>query len=907
MSKPSRARRYALLLSLLAVSGAALRPVPVKTSVAPRAVEPVSDWKEVDRLVSEQKVSEALARVDAILAAARGRGDEENWTRALVRHAQMETALHGYETAVRFLKEERRPRGLLSRVTLDLYYAEALVAYAEAYSWEIGQRERVEPPGPDLKAWTREQISEEARRAYLDAWERREEIGQTPVAKLSEYLEKNDYPPGVRGTLRDALTYLFVELLADTGGWTPGESASAARLPLARLLAAEGPAARDLLTDPRVHPLEKAVAILADLEAWHAAAGRREAALEARLERLRRLHASFTLEADRAAIRKSLEERLARSRDIPWWSMGMATLAGFREARDSPENLIEALAAAREGEKAYPDSAGGKTCRSIAQRIEAPDYQLAGMTQDGPARRSILVTHKNAPDLHFRAYSVDLLRRIESVTDYNLLPSGREAKDLLSASAPAAQWSVTLPPTADYKPHRTFVTPPLSEPGLYVVVASARKDFGERRNRIVSTNLIVGGLVLVTRPQTAAIEARALSGDSGEPVASAQVTLYRFDWNRRHAPVETKTTGPDGFARFDYAPGREGTPYFLLARKGKDSALDASYLSLARPSEPSEATQALLYTDRSIYRPGQTIAWKALVFSGRRDLGRFRTLAGSPVSISLVDANNQTVASKTATTNAFGTVAGEFPIPPGRALGAWRIDSSAGGSASVSVEEYKRPTFEASWKDLEGTARLNRPVTLVGSARYYFGLPVARGTVVWRVTREPEIPWWWRWYPPRRQAEVVGQGTSALAADGSFQITFTPGADERLGQGKEITYRYAATADVTDEGGETRSDTRSFRVGFVGVEAAVRGETAFFREGVLAAVTVLRTDLNGAPRPGTGSWRVVELSQPEKTRLPSELPAPLNPAAERFATPGDRQRPRWDGQPPLDAILHDWP
>ena len=431
----------------------------------------------------------------------------------------------------------------------------------------------------------------------------------------------------------------------------------------------------------------------------------------------------------------------------------MATLAEFRQANDSPENLIEALSAARQGVKAYADSPGGLRCLAIAQAIEAPDYQLAAMSHDAPGKRSIQVTHKNVPALYFRAYPADLVRRVESATDYNLLPSGREAKELLSSGAPAAQWSVELPPTPDYKPHRAFVTPPLSGPGLYVVVASARQDFGARANRIVSADILVGDLVLVTRLETSVIEARVLTGESGEPVSGAEVTLYKFDWNRRHAPVETKTSGADGIARFEYASGREGASYFLLARKGRDAALDANYLSLQRQPAPSDTTRSLVYTDRSIYRPGQTISWKALVFHGRQDVGRFETAAGSPLTVSLLDGNAQVVESKTSSTNSFGTASGEFRIPAGRVLGEWRISTSAEGSATVRVEEYKRPTFEVAWKDIEGTARLNRPVTLNGSARYYFGLPVTRGTAIWRVTREPEFPWWWSWYRPARPAK----------------------------------------------------------------------------------------------------------------------------------------------------------
>src|SRR5215472_13182465 len=186
-----RLRRWPLVALLAAGSlgGIASRQVPpprlgpAKISSAAPAQAP--EWKEIDRLVSEQKYDEAQKKVDAILSAAESRRDEENWTRALVKHAQLEIGLHGYETAVRFLKDHKRPPGLLSRITLDLFYGQTLVTYARAYSWEIGKRERVESTGAvDLKAWTREQIHAEAARSYLDAWNRRGELRTEPVGRL---------------------------------------------------------------------------------------------------------------------------------------------------------------------------------------------------------------------------------------------------------------------------------------------------------------------------------------------------------------------------------------------------------------------------------------------------------------------------------------------------------------------------------------------------------------------------------------------------------------------------------------------------------------------------------------------------------------------------------------------------
>jgi hypothetical protein len=107
------------------------------------------------------------------------------------------------------------------------------------------------------------------------------------------------------------------------------------------------------------------------------------------------------------------------------------------------------------------------------------------------------------------------------------------------------------------------------------------------------------------------VEARVVAGEDGRPVEGADVWLYAYDWGqgRRHHRVEAKRSDAAGLVRFDYAAaaGRPERSYFLLAHRGKDYALDPSYLSLAEPREPSDETASLVYTDRSIYRPQQKV------------------------------------------------------------------------------------------------------------------------------------------------------------------------------------------------------------------------------------------------------------------------------------------------------------
>src|SRR5262249_45757420 len=156
-------------------------------------------------------------------------------------------------------------------------------------------------------------------------------------------------------------------------------------------------------------------------------------------------------------------------------------------------------------------------------------------------------------------------------------------------------------------------------------------------------------------------------------------------------------------------------------------------------------------------------------------------------------------------------------------------------------EEYKRPTFEVTLLDPEQEARLNRPAAMRGEVRYYFGLPVTTGKVAWRVKRQAVRPWWWgSWEGGFDASEhTVAPGQASLDATGRFDLTFTPEADP--GASRELTWTYALEADVTDEGGETRSATRRFRLGFVSVEARLTDPPGFLLEGEAAALPVLRT------------------------------------------------------------------
>ncbi|MEJ2084438.1 MAG: hypothetical protein P8Y44_02005, partial [Acidobacteriota bacterium] len=334
-------------------------------------VTEVATWGEIDRLIEQQQVRAAEEKVEQRLDSAIARNDDADWARSLIRLVQLQTALHGYETAVKTLQDRDWPGDEFEANVLRLFYAQGLVHYIRAYSWEIRNREQVvSSENVDLARLTLEQIRSLAEAAYLAVWTHRRTLEDRPLEDLSEYLDPNNYPPRIRGFLRDAVTYLWVELLSDTSLWRPRELNEVDLLDLEVMLENRSDGASEaVLADASVHPLVKIGLLLDDLEAWHLRAGRPEAAAEARFEKYRRLYQSLDQQEDRSRIEEAFASFLAQlDRHLAWWSVGQAELAEMVSQGPEGDALIRARDLAREGMQANPGPSTFVPMRSMLAR-----------------------------------------------------------------------------------------------------------------------------------------------------------------------------------------------------------------------------------------------------------------------------------------------------------------------------------------------------------------------------------------------------------------------------------------------------------------------------------------------------------------------------------------------------------
>ncbi len=925
------------------------------------------DLAKVSQFEAEQKLQSAFDLLEAVIEKGKSSPHNGEWAKLLARSAAFEFKLHRYEAALTQLRTRPWPSASepLARATVALTYVQAILIYHHRYSFEIRQREkrdRVVGSALDYKTLTAEQLFELAFEVCDELWGEREKLAQYQRNALDGTLIANTFPEGVRPTLRDTLTYIFADLLEQRSSWTPVQLNSVYELDLKNLLSGHASpdqsskAKAGLFFTTAQHPLQKLSLILSDLGAWHKKRGHLSATLEAQRVLHEKLRGSFTSADERVIIRKSLEKIVSATKQDSWVTMVMASVAQMLREEKNADREVHARQVAQAGIEAFPKSVGAARCREIIDAIEFPQFSLEGMKVDGVGQQTLGGVSNNLSTLYFKSYPVNPERRLKSRTSYYWAIEEKEIEALLSTK-PVHEWSVQLGASKDYLPHRYSVTPPTHASGSYLIVASAKPGFERSDNDRRAVRVNFSDLVVSYRldSQSKDLSTRVVSGGDGEGVSGVKLDLYRGSYDHDSRKVSSEQTSKGGEAVLSISGAKSGDFHLLSAKKGSDLVLSENpfYFYDAQTSGPNLRT--FLYLDRSIYRPNQKISWKALAFRPRPDPKNkssegsgakhadkseptnFEVAAGTTVTVTLRDANFQVVEAKTVTTDAFGAGHGEFVIPAGRLLGSWSVtsdaskssksssndDSSAYGqyssaySTSVRVEEYKRPTFEATIKDPKSPLRLNQLAKIVGDVRYYFGMPVSEGQVQWKVSRSAILPWWcfwrgWGGFSDSSGSQVVGSGVSRLKKDGSFEISFTPKADEKLAAGSgasSIQFRYDLTADVTDEGGETRTATRGFSVGFVAVMGTFENFPEFIESDAhnrnRPKIAVRLADLNGVARQSKANWRLVRLEQPSNALLPSELPPPLQiqQVVRDTRALEDLRSPRWNTEYSETAAL----
>ncbi|RYY64638.1 MAG: alpha-2-macroglobulin, partial [Chitinophagaceae bacterium] len=478
-----------------------------------------------------------------------------------------------------------------------------------------------------------------------------------------------------------------------------------------------------------------------------------------------------------------------------------------------PENQFDIVKAKRlleEVIKSHPKSDAAANSMNLLNQINQPSLNIETEKVNIPNEpfRS-LVKYKNVTALYLRAIKIDRkeMRDLEMQGYDKLWPALVKLKAV-------KEWTSTLPDTKDLQEHSTEIKIDGLEAGTYVLLASLNPGFTLEDNIIARQTTYISNISYIYNNNK---EIYVLNRNTGEPLAKATVQVWedKYDYTtRKYAPVkkELLTTDNNGLAKISI-PNNRYSNFFQVNYGNDELFTNDNYYSYSYNSyDKKSQRRTFLFTDRSIYRPGQTLFFKGIVVNTDSSGRKSEIIAGFKTKMNLFDANGQKVASVDVTTNNYGSFNGNFKLPEGGLNGQFYIQDETNKNTSYfNVEDYKRPKFSVEVKKPEGTYRINDFITVTGNAKAYAGNNIDGATVAYRVVRKVRYPIWFGWgykmWPPygNREEMEITNGTTKTDADGNFTIAFKAIPDETIDKKNQPTFDYEVTANITDINGETRS------------------------------------------------------------------------------------------------------
>lgn len=474
-------------------------------------------------------------------------------------------------------------------------------------------------------------------------------------------------------------------------------------------------------------------------------------------------------------------------------------------------NYRKAMEICRDAIAGFPKSEGAEQCQEIVDFLEHGEISVSMQQAQLPCQAiAAQLTYRNVQHPYVKLIKVSE----EELESLNNISHDELIKKLVAKEA-AAEMIMDLPAESDYCEHSTLVALPSLNLGQYFLLAMPKKGT-KNENEIIIMRFQVTQLGYVINYEEKSIALYAVDRKSGAPLPKVGVELLtrRFNYERRSYEtirLASFVTDADGKVRIDKKD--EAASFFINLRKGDDVLLSEQYLKVPSPSESESVVyHTSLFTDRAIYRPGQTVYFKGIVV---RSLGDDKTLAEQfDETINFRDANWQDIASLKFTTDEFGAFSGSFVIPTDRLNGYYRLNGSY-GSTSFCVEEYKRPTFEVSFDSPDEQYKLNKDVTVHGSVNAYAGFGLDDAMYTYRVTRRTSFPWrcWW-WSYPSVNDEQICFGQANTDGNGRFAITFNLKPSKAVEPKHQPVFTYEIEVTATSAQGETHSATYTIRAGY---------------------------------------------------------------------------------------------
>lgn len=749
-------------------------------------------WQLYELHTSKQRVESAKEVLDTIISAARQKNDAPDELKAIYLTYVQISSKEGGTEGIKYLKGELAKSGQRARPLLHYVTALSYYDYYRQNQWEINSRTAFVSTDEEIESWGQEQFVKTIHDHLFASVDT--SLQTEPINEWKTVLEEIDSNLAVyRPVLYDVIIPEVTEILSqgelqllylDEQKWLKDPAFFADREGF------YGIQIKDTLS-----LLDDAISLYQNWLKWREGNDDKGPLAHADLSRLKYFYAHSNHPDKDDLYLQALERFMDTYEDTMAVANAMYERAQIYHQK-GPEQINPSINAwqksvqiAKKLQSRFPGNPYAKAASALMQQITAPDLSIQMEEANLPGQPSLVnLRVRNLNKVELTSYKIDRedLEKLRK-TGYKEFPA------LLEEFRSTASQDYALPVYNDFRSRSFEVSFDALNTGLYILVAKAKESLHWQSFEVTDlASYSLGGKQLMV------VDRR-----SGDAIAGADVTLEKRNWKR--TDKETQVLQTDSEGRILMKDDLEGNFIVRKIEKGERVHYpDLNLYSHDRDTDINNRNSVHILTDRSIYRPGQLIYFKGILYN-KRSRTDWMVVNDQKVTLELIDQNGQVIGREEVVTNQMGSFDSHFRLPDEMLTGSLSIQTPY-GSRQIRVEEYKRPTFTAELEISKGkTYVIGDSITIEGLAETLNGIPLDRATVDYTVRREYYIPWYSSYWPPINEREQeIASGSMTTGDDGKFAVKFLASADTAKDHAK-----YKVMVEVTDQGGETQTATKN--------------------------------------------------------------------------------------------------
>jgi uncharacterized protein YfaS (alpha-2-macroglobulin family) len=795
------------------------------------------EWKRIDSLIEKTGlIKTALKEVNAIYSGAKKEGNDVQLIKSLVYRMQLNDQLSDsgrYENIALLEKEissaKEPAKSILHSIAGSSYWG-----YLQMNRWQFYQRSNTKGyDSKDISTWSLEQLYHRITSHFDESISNIKSLQQLKLETFEPILIKGNVRY-LRPTLFDLLAFRALDYYRNDERYVTKPVYAFEINDSAAFADATVFVKRNFKTNDSLSLHHRALIVYQQLLAFHLNDAKHDALIDADLDRLKFIRNFSTLENKDELYKIALENLVRRYNNEAVTAEIIYELANWyyeRGSRYDPagdtSNRYSIVKAKQLCEKAMElnvKNEGSVNCKNLLKSILLQEIRTKAeeVNTTGEAFR-LLVQYRNVKNVFVRIVKYD--RTVRDKIGRNEWED--EYWKNVVALPVLKTYNYELPATNDYQSHRVEIKIDSLPVGEYGIVISSDKNFTLARNTMALQPVYVSDISYVNNK----LSYYVLNRKTGAPLANAKVQVWENYYNQTKQredirKLQTYSTDARGYFELTRDVQRTLNTNFLLdISHGSDRLfIDKPFYNYVydggQPERDTVKNQTILFTDRAIYRPGQTIYFKGIVIHSNKKTRNNSVVSNWKSQVILYNANGVAVDSIHVTSNDFGSYSGRFTIPTGLLNGEFAISEyETRSSVSFRVEEYKRPKFNVTISPPKGTYRLNDAIKVEGTVVSYAGSKVNGASVNYRVMRRTIMPYWMgysiRIWPPYRMEQMeIAHGSVTTDANGKFYVSFVAVPDNNVPRSTHPVFYYTVTTDVTDITGETRSGSINVNVGY---------------------------------------------------------------------------------------------